>query len=159
MWLRLRKVEGGKKDVCPFLLLENSRPLSPWLPQTPLSSGTPGLLINLPRGRLAGLAGAEPGEQLLWREGNDSVPVWPQEAPLDPQAVGGGTTGLWTNQPERVTEQGGGPHLLGLSSSELMERPWAHPGRAFWQSETSAHLAIQPLPSLDWQDSSQSYAT
>ena len=28
-----------KKDVCPFLLLENSRPLSPfWEPQTPLSS-------------------------------------------------------------------------------------------------------------------------
>ena len=44
MWLRLRNVE--KKDVCPLLLLENSRPLSsPWEPQTPLSSlGTPDFL-------------------------------------------------------------------------------------------------------------------
>ena len=40
----------GKKKVCPFLLLENSIPLSPpWEPQTPLSLGTPRLLINLPR--------------------------------------------------------------------------------------------------------------
>ena len=31
----------GKKKVCPFLLLENSRLLSPW--------GPPRLLINLPR--------------------------------------------------------------------------------------------------------------
>ena len=40
MWLRLRNVE---KNVCPFLLLENSRPLSvPWEPQTPfISSRTP----------------------------------------------------------------------------------------------------------------------
>lgn len=78
-----------------------------------------------------------------------------------PQAGGGGTTGLWTNQPQRVTEQGGGPHLWGLSSFELMERPWVHPGRAFrqTQSETSGHLEIQPLPSLAWQDSSQSYVS
>ena len=52
MWLRLRNVEREKK--CPFLLLENSRPLSPPRePQTPLSSGTPGLLINLPRNWLS----------------------------------------------------------------------------------------------------------
>ena len=36
----------GKKKVCPFLLLEKQ-------PQTPLSSGTPGLLINLPRNWLS----------------------------------------------------------------------------------------------------------
>ena len=49
MWLRLRNVE--KKDVCPFLLLENSRPLSPQGPQAPPSwgPGLPGLLIDLPR--------------------------------------------------------------------------------------------------------------
>ena len=35
-WLRLRNVE--KKDVCPFLLLENSRPLSPQLPPDFLST-------------------------------------------------------------------------------------------------------------------------
>ena len=35
MWLRLKKVEG--KNVCPFLLLENSRPLSPWGPRDFLS--------------------------------------------------------------------------------------------------------------------------
>ena len=48
MWLRLRNVK--EKKVCPFLLLENSRPLSPpGEPQITLSSGTPRLLINLPR--------------------------------------------------------------------------------------------------------------
>ena len=47
--------EKKKKKDCPFLLLENSRPLSPlWEPQTHLSSGTPRLLINLPRKRLRG---------------------------------------------------------------------------------------------------------
>ncbi|KAB0340651.1 hypothetical protein FD754_022950 [Muntiacus muntjak] len=34
-------ISAGQKKVCPFFLLENSRPLSSW--------GTPGLLINLPR--------------------------------------------------------------------------------------------------------------
>ena len=40
MWLRLRNVEGKKKkDSCPFLLLENSGPLSPpQESQTPFSS-------------------------------------------------------------------------------------------------------------------------
>ena len=44
MWLRLRNVE--KKRVSPFLLLENSRPLSPPRePQTPFASlGTPDFL-------------------------------------------------------------------------------------------------------------------
>ena len=44
MWLRLRNVK--EKKVCPFLLLENSRPLSlPWEAQTPLSYlGTPDFL-------------------------------------------------------------------------------------------------------------------
>ena len=38
MWLRLRNGEG-KKKVCPFLLLENSSPISvPWKPQTTFSS-------------------------------------------------------------------------------------------------------------------------
>ena len=46
MWLRLRNVE--KKKVCPFLLLENSRPLSPpGEPQTPFASlGTPDFLTT-----------------------------------------------------------------------------------------------------------------
>ena len=49
MWLRLGNVEE-KKHVCLFILLENSRSLFPSQePQTPLSSGTPGLLIHLPR--------------------------------------------------------------------------------------------------------------
>ena len=45
MWLKPRNVEK-EKDTCPFLLLENSRPLSPpWEPQTPFSSlGTPDFL-------------------------------------------------------------------------------------------------------------------
>ena len=49
MWLSLRNIEG-KKDICPFLLLENSRPLSPfWEPQTPISSlGTPDFLSTCP---------------------------------------------------------------------------------------------------------------
>ena len=52
MWLRLKNVK--KKDVCPFLLLENPRSLSPPRePQIPVSSGTPGLLIHLPRKRLS----------------------------------------------------------------------------------------------------------
>ena len=43
MWLRLRNVEGKKHF--PFLLLENSRPLSPpWELQTSLSLGTPDFL-------------------------------------------------------------------------------------------------------------------
>ena len=37
MWLRLRNVEG-KKKICPFFLLENSRPLSPWGPLDFLST-------------------------------------------------------------------------------------------------------------------------
>ena len=38
MWLRLRNVEK-KKDVCPFLLFKNFRPLSPtWESQNPFSS-------------------------------------------------------------------------------------------------------------------------
>ena len=46
MWLRLRNVEKKIKDICPFLLLENSRSLSPpWEPWTPFSSlGTPDFL-------------------------------------------------------------------------------------------------------------------
>ena len=48
------KRERKKKD-CPFLLLENSRPLSALRePRTHLSSGTPRLLISLPRKRLRG---------------------------------------------------------------------------------------------------------
>ena len=41
--------EKKKKNVCPFLLLENLRPLSPpWEPQTPFaSSGTPDFLSTL----------------------------------------------------------------------------------------------------------------
>ena len=48
MWLRLRSVKKKKKkDVFPFLLLENSRPLSHFLePQMPLSSS--GTLDFLP---------------------------------------------------------------------------------------------------------------
>ena len=46
MWLRLRSVDEKKIDICLFLLLENSRPLSlPWEPWTPFSSsGTPDFL-------------------------------------------------------------------------------------------------------------------
>ena len=55
MWLRQRNVKK-KKDVCPFLLLKNSSPLSPLQePQPPfvLLFRDPGLLINLPRNWLA----------------------------------------------------------------------------------------------------------
>ena len=46
MWLRLRSVDEKKIDICLFLLLENSRPLSlSWEPWTPFSSsGTPDFL-------------------------------------------------------------------------------------------------------------------
>ena len=51
MWLRLKNVE--EKDVCPFFLLENSGPLSPWEFQTPFffsssscSPGTQNFLSN-----------------------------------------------------------------------------------------------------------------
>ena len=43
------------EKLCPFLLFENSKPLSPlWEPQIPIFSlGTPRLLINLPRNWLS----------------------------------------------------------------------------------------------------------
>ena len=46
--------EKKNTNIYPFLLLENSRPLSPQEPQTPFSSsGTPRFLINLPRNWLS----------------------------------------------------------------------------------------------------------
>ena len=46
--------EKKKKYICFFLLLENSRPLSPpQETQTSVPWGTPGILINLPRNWLS----------------------------------------------------------------------------------------------------------
>ena len=42
---RAKKQQTNKKDVCPFLLLENSRPLSP--PQEPQTSLSLGILVFL----------------------------------------------------------------------------------------------------------------
>ena len=59
-YIILRNVEKEKKKVCPFFLLENSRPLSPWGPLDSLSTylGTDSLIppfsfrrIMLPRGK------------------------------------------------------------------------------------------------------------
>ena len=50
----VKRERERKKIVCPFLQLKNSRPLSPPRePQTSVSSGTPRLLINLPRNWLS----------------------------------------------------------------------------------------------------------
>ena len=78
--------ECRQKKVCPFLLLENSRPLSPW--------GPPGLLINLPRNWLShkeiqpvnpkgnqsriftGRTDAEAETSILWPPDGKSQLIW-----------------------------------------------------------------------------------
>ena len=48
---------NAEKKICPFLLLENSRPLPVFLraPDPCLLLGDPGLLIKLPRNRVSQL--------------------------------------------------------------------------------------------------------